>query len=404
MQKYRKEILDAIEDHEELTVVKVASMVGVSKSSIANIKSGGSIGFRTLLKLSHILFPLNYPEKMTEWCLQLDSTETIKQSFEYAAITREIVLLKNLIDKYSKETGTIKEYVKVYGIIHGYMIGTIEGFDLNKEIKKLGQIKDSALKVLLYIVRCYSLYFQKKFHLMLELAHEAEQDLSELSNKRELFIKECYVHRLAEILAPTYMHFNNMDVARHYAYTIINANVCAKTVSDGFYTVGMTYLVQDAEKCLSAFEMSYEIAKSVGDIAIETEAKYNLDLAKIYLNLKLDNDSDPLMIANQANNLKDWDSLKEVMIFRGEDDFILFFEAIETKSIEKLYVCFQKFYSQSNIFFSSLIAKHLYELGEDSYMTKIMINHKNYEGNVIFEENFISSFNSCSFIGSSVCA
>ncbi|MGM2821480.1 AimR family lysis-lysogeny pheromone receptor, partial [Bacillus cereus group sp. Bce001] len=80
---------------------------------------------------------------------------------------------------------------------------------------------------------------------------------------RKLFIKECYLHRLAEILAPVYLHRNELDLARHYASLIINANICAKTVSDASYYVGMTYLVEDKDKCLEYLQRSHEIAKSV---------------------------------------------------------------------------------------------------------------------------------------------
>ena len=47
---------------------------------------------------------------MADWCLQLDTAEAIKQSFEYAALTRNVELLKQLILKYKEDTGTVREY------------------------------------------------------------------------------------------------------------------------------------------------------------------------------------------------------------------------------------------------------------------------------------------------------
>ena len=53
------------------------------------------------MKLAHIL---NGNEKtaietMSDWCLELDTTEAIKQSFEYACLTRNTLLLERLIHK-----------------------------------------------------------------------------------------------------------------------------------------------------------------------------------------------------------------------------------------------------------------------------------------------------------------
>ena len=161
-----KEIKNEIEE-QGLTFVEIAKKIGVSKQTVSKFISKGEIGFRCLVRLSYLLFPDNQRAVMENWCLRVNTTESIKQSFEYAATTRNINLLSNLITKYKEEKGALVEYVAVYSIIFDYMTDKISGFDLIANLKKVGQIKDEPLKLLAKILKCYNYFFQRKFYLML---------------------------------------------------------------------------------------------------------------------------------------------------------------------------------------------------------------------------------------------
>lgn len=394
MHKLCNELCDIIEDRDDLNFGLVAKKIGASKQCISKFRSTGEIGFRYLLRLSYLLFPLNQKEVMSEWCLRLSTTESIKQSFEYAAITRNISLLNNLITKYKKEKGTLGEYVAIYSIIHGYMIDEISGFDLITQVKKAGQLRDEPLKILIEIIKCYNYFFQRKFTLMLEVAREAEKALQFLG-KRELFIKECFLHRIAEILDHAYLFSNNLKLARHYAFTIINADICAKTVSDATYIVGMSYLLEDERKCVEYLQKSYDIAKTIQDPSIEKEARLNLDFVKLYLGDKLDEDSDEALINYQNNkdNEININSLKEVMYLKGEDDLIVLFEAKSYNSTQKFHECYFEFAQQQNFYFASIMAKELHDTGDKSAWTMQAMNFTiKSEESVYFEKDFIGGF------------
>ena len=53
---------------------------------MSKFKNQGTISFCHLVKLSYVLndSKKSSAETMADWCLQLDTTEAIKQSFEYA--------------------------------------------------------------------------------------------------------------------------------------------------------------------------------------------------------------------------------------------------------------------------------------------------------------------------------
>lgn len=393
MQKLCKEICNAIED-KDLTLTEVAKKIGVSKQSLSKLKTKGEIGFRFLVRLSYFLFPDEQRYIMAEWCLRVNTTESIKQSFEYAASTRDISLLQKLITKYSHEKGSISEYVRIYSIIYKYMINEISGFDIISEIKKVGQVKDEPLKILVDILKCYNYFFQQKFHLMLQTAHETEKELASLG-KRELFFKECYLHRISEVLQSAYLFLNHLPLARHYAFTIINADICPKTVSDASYIVGMSYLLEDEDKCLDYLQKSYDIAKTIQDEVIENEARLHLDFVKLYLNIELEGDSAPELIDyqnNKDNEIK-LNSLKEVMYLKGEDDLVILFEAIANGNMEKLHEYHENFFQNFNYFFASLIAKEMKKRGDNtSWVKRAMRYTLKTEESGCFEKDFISGF------------
>ena len=393
MHNLYKEIRNKIEE-QGLTFVEVAKKIGVSKQTISKFTSKGEIGFRCLVRLSYLLFPDNQQEVMANWCLRVNTTESIKQSFEYAAATRNINLLSNLITKYKEEKGALVEYVTVYSIILGYMTDKISGFDIITNLKKVGQVKDEPLKILVEILKCYNYFFQQKFHLMLQIAHEAEKGLTSLG-KREHFFKECYLHRISEVLQSAYLFLNHLPLARHYAFTIINADICPKTVSDASYIVGMSYLVEDEQKCLEYLQKSYDIAKTIQDKVIETEARLHLDFVKLYLNVALDADSATELINYQNNKDSEinLNLLKEVMYLKGEDNLVILFEAIASNSVQVLHDRFDEFSRQSNHYYASLMARELQKTGDDSIWAERAVHYTiKTEESGCFEKDFISGF------------
>jgi hypothetical protein len=241
---------------------------------------------------------------------------------------------------------------------------------------------------------------------MVEVAREAENSLQFLG-KRELFFKECFLHRIAEILDHAYLFLNNLKLARHYAFIIINADICPKTVSDAAYIVGMSYLLEDERKCVEYLQKSYDIAKTIQDPSIEKEARLNLDFVKLYLGEQLDEDSDEVLINYQKNKDSEinLNSLKEVMYLKGEDDLIVLFETKASNSAEKLHQCYFEFAQQSNFFFASIMAKELHNRGDQStWATQAMNFTIKSEESVYFEKDFISGFSRFSGSSKRICA
>lgn len=399
-----KEICNNIEDHNYLTYNKVADIIGCTKQEMSHFHTNGQLSFRKYLRLSFVLYPHNQEEVMENWCLRFNTTESIKQSFEYASITRNKPLLKQIIDKYQDDK-SLSKHVAIYTILYDFYINKIGAKDLIDRLNKIGQLKGE-IAILSEIIKCYNYYYNEKYHLMLETAQQALASINKLSD-RQLFIKECYLHRLAEVLGHVSRHLNDIKSARFYATLIINANICPKTVSSASYILGMTYLAEDKEKAIKYLQSRYEITKSMGEQDLIDNARRDLDFAKLYLEVPLDADSDPILLRLQNNKGSEFELklIKEAIFQQGDDEFLVLLNAIAKNSLEKMHECRRTFFRQSNYFFASLAAREAKKLGETSGMIDEMIDLKiETKGDVEFEENFIRCFNRVSISCNSISA
>ena len=389
----------------DIPLCDVAYFIESTKQELSDYLNGKKgIGFRKLLRISYLLYPETQKSVMREWCLRLGTTESIKQSFEYASITRDKELLKNLIDKHVNDGGTLSKWVAMYTILYKFYTNSITAKDIPKELKKAGSMKDE-LYILGLILKCYNHYYKENYHSMLETAHEAEELIYELSD-RHLFIKECFLHRIAEVLGNVGVFMNDKEATRYYANVIISANLCAKTVSDAYYLVGMTYLTEDSQRCIELLQLRYELSKKVGEVDIENNARRDLDFAKLYLGIKLDNDADNILIRLQENKGSEFELklIKEAFYQQGDDDFLVLIEAMAHQSITKLNECRKHFVKKMNYLFGSLAALEMKKLGEKHFLLDEQIEQKHeIKGDVEFEENYIKCFiDYRSYRGSSV--
>ncbi|MEY8188611.1 AimR family lysis-lysogeny pheromone receptor [Peribacillus simplex] len=394
MQSLHREICNIIEDHDHLSFTLVAEFIGCTKQEISDFKEGHKgLSFRKLLRLSYLLFPTKQKEVMRGWCMRLISTEAIKQSFEYASITRDKELLANLIETYKDEKNLAK-YVSVYSILYKFYINVIGAKDIISELKKVGPLKGE-IYILSEIMKCYNFYYLGEHDQMLWTAQKAETLISELGERR-LFIKECYLHRIAEVLGNVSLFYNDKETTRFYSFVIINADLCAKTISDAYYLVGMTYLVEDKLKCIEYLRKRYDICKGTGETDLIENARRDLDFAKLYLDIKLPEDSDPILIKLQDNKGSEFELrlIKEAVFQQGDDDFLTLLSAMAHEPIAKLHECLKRFLDETNFFFGGLAAAEIKKRGDNHMLTEFAINYKKKtRGDVEYEKDYIKCFN-----------
>jgi hypothetical protein len=400
MEQIRREICDFIDDSDYWTDQKVATLAEISKQQFSKFRKNGSgLGFRKFLRVAYILFKGEASNYISKWCEHFDSTENIRQAFEYAYITRNKELLQLLLGKYKEEKGVIGECIKVYSFILKYLDKKVIWKDAKPQIKELKTINDKTLFILIELIQLYYYYHTNQFHLLLEVAEELHQDILALSDGREMFIKECYILRICEVLVPANFHVNNIASTRFYANILINSKICPKTISDGYYYLGMTYLIEDKGKCIEYLRLSYEVL-SDHDSFIKNQALYNLNFVLAYYGEDLIDEktcSSSLKALKEARlgNASIAIAYTEQAIRKeGNSNFKKFYYALALKSKVELSEVAANFFRDKNLFFYRVVAHEIINLDEETVfidtLTKLSLGKGD---DLSHEKNSFSCFN-----------
>ncbi|MDH6597585.1 AimR family lysis-lysogeny pheromone receptor [Bacillus aerius] len=375
----RDDVFNTMEDR-DLSLETAASILEVHVNSLYNFKKSGSIGFRTLLKIAQMLYGTDYHDIMRKWCLLLNTTESIKHSFEYAAIKRDLVLLKEIINL-AEDDPSLLLYTKVYSAIYAYMTDEISFPELRGVLKSIKCAKDKDISLLIKIYNCYVLYYDKDFLKMVTEASDIENELRDYRGERRQFFKECYLYRLAEILMPVHLHFSNFKEVRHYAEMIIFANACSKTVSDAYFYLGMSFVLSDKGKCLLYMNRSRELMEGVDKSKMVKEADIDVYLTELYFSVK------------EGGEIPDVSRLTNEMALGDNSDFIMYFKFRSENTLQACYDGFSYFFKQMNCLFANMIADDLSTFGVDDIQIQALKSINFSKGEIKFEKNVISCFN-----------
>ncbi|MCC8352545.1 MULTISPECIES: AimR family lysis-lysogeny pheromone receptor [Bacillus] len=357
-----------------------ANKLDIHVNQLYNFKRTGKIGFRTLLKLSQMFYKEEYHILMREWCMKLTTTEAIKHAFEYAAIKRDLPLLKNLLNTHRTDTHLIK-YTQFYQVIYNYMLGEINPSNLQEYVSSIKYGKDKELKILKDIFVCYCYYFENKYVSIVEKASDIEKELYQLSDARKIFFKECYLIRLSEVLAPAYLYLKDLSKCRRHAEFLFSSNLSAKTNSDGYYYMGASFLGESREMCLHYLRKSAAEAKRSNDIRIIKESDNTLKLFEGFYSYK-ESGVVPLDIPKP-----------EDMLLGRRNVILRYFQLVKEGSIASLAEAYRVFTQEFNFLFSSIVVGDMIELGLDPLLAQpIKDIQLTYKGDVFFEKGFINSF------------
>ncbi|MEC0478934.1 AimR family lysis-lysogeny pheromone receptor [Bacillus licheniformis] len=373
-----------------LSIPRISLETGINRDCLYDLENEDRIGFRQLVKLARYFFKEEYHEKMRDWCLQLNTTESIKQAFEYSAIKRDANLLSRLISE-NKKDPYLKSYISAYSIILDFMTDEISFKEMISKIENLKTSGCKEISLLKQIYQCVSMYYTKDYFEITKEAERISRELSRMKSVRKMFFKECYAYRLSEVLAPAYLHLNELDLCRHHADVMIKTQLNDKHESDGYYYLGISHLAENQEEhCLHFLRKSVEAARKTGESLIINEAEHNLTLAEIYFHFK------------KSGDIPNTSLLSKQMLLGGDDDFIVFFDYVKAQSVDKIYRGYGHFFKKMNFFFASLIADVLPSLGIDNRQVSELKSFKfEKKGEVLYEESFIDGISfrgdSCSF-------
>ncbi|TWL40897.1 AimR family lysis-lysogeny pheromone receptor [Bacillus paralicheniformis] len=388
-------LFNKIEDRDDLTDEKLLGVLDVCSRQLTYLRSGQrNLTFHHMLKLCMLIDPAEYKSLMRELCPSLSTDNCIKNSFEYAAVTRDLELLEKLLDVHEKEKGTVGEYVRFYSFLFKYMKGEIKFYMLKDSLSEFKKSSAHTLRILVDIYDCLADLIEGDCLNVLEKSKNIGDNIRSLNERNYSLMKEFYAYRLSEILAHSHLQLNNLESARKYANILIHANINKRIESDSYYVLGMSHLLSDPDKCLMYLNKSYSIAKELGGI-YESLGFFNLNFAKLLLNNKIEEGAHPSLTSLQKimNGESMYNDEYDSLVSIKDPQFIDYAESYRSK--EDRVNKFLDFVSNSKFFYAVIIVRDIIKAGEDSEFVMSLINLKNNreeKGDVLFEEDFIRSF------------
>ncbi|WP_144666730.1 AimR family lysis-lysogeny pheromone receptor [Bacillus altitudinis] len=378
MRSIKDDFINLREKH-DLSISCISTKTGINQDVLYEFTDSGSIGFKHLVTLSKFFHKEQYHEIMRDWCMKIESPEWLKQAFEYAALKRDSKLLAMLLEKNKEESG-VKQFVEMYSILLDFMTDRINFDELCKNVKnqKVSSSKDLAVLRDIYI--CVSLYYEGDFLGMARIANDINNAVKKIG-KRRAFFRESFSYRLSELLAPAYLHLNDLELCREHAQVLVETELNYKHISDGYYYLGMCNLYEDKGACVDFLIKSVDYAKMTNEDVLISEAMNNLNFVKTLFDFL------------SGGKLPDLTKLTDKLLLGGDEDFIVYFNYVKGRELGDIYKAFSHFHKEMNFFFASLAAETLRIVGVDPNQVKALKEIKlKTKGAVVYEKDFINGF------------
>ncbi|WP_141431936.1 AimR family lysis-lysogeny pheromone receptor [Bacillus sp. 03113] len=395
MKVIKKEIFDYISDN-DIVEKEFAVKIGCKPSQLSDAKLGKNLNFRVLLKAVIVMNGKNYKKKLEDWCLRLDYAEGIKHAFEYASLTKNEKLLGKMLDKHKNSFGVVKECCIVYGLLYKHIRYEFPETELKDRADAIKGIKNKTLLLLIEIIKVIGLYYKKKYLRMLEDLETIEDSIKKLSDKRELFIKECYFIRCSEAYAPALFQLNSLDSLRQHAKRLINTNISATLTAAGYYYMGMSYIVEDKERALQNLQLNYEILKGRHHRSA-THALSCLNFARSYHyeTLIAGEEDETIKVYNKIKlNKKITDEEKDIIKnSQSSIPFKKYYLSLEESSVENLSESVAIFASDKKLFYANLVLQDIKKLNPNMLVIDGLLKINFYQkGENQYEKNCYHCF------------
>lgn len=260
----------ALENYLDTLNVKVtwkdlATQIGMDPSNFTHAKKGKDIGFLYLLKISQLLAGDSFDSILKDWCLKLNQPINIKYALEYLTINRFDTELEQLLDKISNKSNSkeLNDWADAYRIFLLYLRED-EMSIVMSELKKYNP-KNFETKILADIIDIHCKQVDGEYKAMCNLIENLLPSIELIEND---YIKTCYKTRLMELLSHVKLYyFNDPTTARSIAKEIIFSKIGPKFSANSYYIVGMSYLYEDYELCMSNLLEYRKLCKKIGNIS-----------------------------------------------------------------------------------------------------------------------------------------
>lgn len=298
-----------------------------------------------------------------------------REALEYASYRGELKLLKDIIDReknssYSKN----RESAMTYEILYKRSLERFNGDELLNELeemrRKVKYIENSALCDLLM---CYLLYDTGNYRSIIKYAKSAEGKVSQISIRKNRFIKSSYHLRIVEILSAANLLRGNVDESRTFSTELIDK--CGENPqfniqkANAFCNLGESYIFSDYEKSLKYLKESLAILGDTFNQRLKDKKNLILNtiiFLKIYWDKPIENHLEihpaekSFLEVKLGNNKKAEEILMELQEKQGKlSAFQMFYLGLARNDRKLLEKSLELFEEKGNIFYSQLPKRYL---------------------------------------------
>lgn len=344
-----------------ITRSKVAALLGVKPNQITRfINDGRELKFKTACKIPAALF--DGDESFLK-CYALESVkpENIPSGMEYLYANLHLNDLSSVIDRL-EEAGDLKDWTASYKLNLKYHDGVTPIDEVLSDISTtLPTITDKAAQLNLHILKATIHIRTKDFG---ELERTIKIIESGTETMKDSFLKDSFICRGREFRAHLEMFFHtNLAEARRIAEKIISDNICSKRVSNGYYIIGTSFMLDNYEESLKNLTMSCDVLDRAGRPELAKAIK-NQDIPFLhsYWGKNLDDNgtiSDKSEVAFRMIKRGETSKALEILNELPETPFRIYYRAIATNDLMLHFKAIGAFIKKKDYFFARLSEKEL---------------------------------------------
>jgi hypothetical protein len=344
-----------------ITKSKVALRIEVKPNQITRyINEGREFKFKTACKIPGALFDGD-ESFLKLYACEVEKPENIPSSIEYLYANLHFNELSTVIARL-EDMDSMRDWTSSYKLNIKYHNDRNAFNEVLSEISAtLPNISDPAAQLNLHILKANIHLRTKDFGELERMIKLIESGTSDL---KDSFIKDSFSCRCREFKAHLEMFLHiNLAEARRYAEEIISENICSKRVSNGYYIIGTSYMLDNYEKSLENFQKSCDVLVRAGrpDLA-KAIADQDITFLHTYWGKFLD---DSRIICDEAENahrlIKRGEQLKGIEILDNlpNTPFRTYFRAIANNDPMIHFRAIGEFIGKKDYFFARLSEKEL---------------------------------------------
>lgn len=249
-EKQMREHLLSVMDKKNISQNYLADRLGVS-AGVVNKFFGKKkeISFDIVWKIVRFVDPDKKIELLNQYSPEVTG-KNLKLALEFFSINAQKQTLSELLERCRAGNAELKEWARVYGVFHDFMIKVhtdIETVGLFNMLRRV----DVALKetrFVLYSFEMYTYFYRNEYKLLYSFLMDLNILLIDIEHP---FLRRSFHARADEILCHIELkHFNNPMTARMYSDRVLEHDIADNLNATAYFVKGLSYILEDFNKCI----------------------------------------------------------------------------------------------------------------------------------------------------------